>query len=187
MKTVLNAKKRETNKKTKKLLAEGRVPGCVYGFEDGHSEAVSFRAAELRRLKGACAPGTLVTLAYGLAELPAVIREATRQSAGGDCCQLSVQLLSAGKTYDGVARVVLLNRERASGYAIQLLTELPYTAAAEDMTDTVVFDLNTVSSGSTVFVRDLSLFRNEKVKLNVSPDMPVAAIHMSKIQQRRDG
>ena len=99
-----------------------------------------------------------------------------KKRLSGDAEHFSFQVLAADKKVNSVAHIFLKNTELVPGNLEQMLFEVPFSSFPADMIDTVTIDLEGLSVGTVLAVKDIPEFQSEQIDLQINSDSTVLRI-----------
>ena len=105
-----------------------------------------------------------------------LIKEISRNTVKDEIEHIAFLVLEEGRKVNTAAKIVLLNKDKISGYVSQVLFRIPYSALPADLVETVTVDLTELQAGRRLTVKNLPIARNNKVELLLSPESPVLGI-----------
>ncbi|HEX9483534.1 MAG TPA: 50S ribosomal protein L25 [Gemmatimonadaceae bacterium] len=145
----------------RKLRAEGRVPGVVYGHAR-EAQSLSVVARELDRLLGTIAAGsTVVELSIGGAVSNTLIREIQRHPFRKQVLHIDFQELVAGEKVSVNVPLVFVGVPegvRNSGALLeQIVHSIEILVDPADIPNHVDVDVSNLAMGHSLHVRDLKL------------------------------
>ena len=167
---VLNVEKRNEMTKAKKLKKAGLVPGIVYGGNLEETLPIQFSEGEARRLLKHKLKGGNVLLECEGKKLNVLLKEIDCNPVNNQIDNLSFQCLVENEKVESVAQIVLKNRNKMPIMARQFVKEVPYRALPSDLIETIVIDLEKMRAGTSVTVKDLSIYQNPNIKILLEED-----------------
>lgn len=183
----ISAEIRSPQAKAKNLRKAGLVPCCIFGPRLQKSISVQITQDEAKKLLREKHKGSKLEIGVGGEKTTVLIRDISRDPVKDEIEHISFQALVADKKVNTVARVVLLNRDKVSGYVSQALFEIPYAALPADLVDTVTVDLADRKAGCRCTVKDLAIAKNDRIELLLDKDSLVLSIVAKRIPSRNTG
>ena len=104
------------------------------------------------------------------------LHKSKKKRLSGDAEHFSFQVLAADKKVNSVAHIFLKNTELVPGNLEQMLFEVPFSSFPADMIDTVTIDLEGLSVGTVLAVKDIPEFQIEQIDLQINSDSTVLRI-----------
>ena len=92
--------------------------------------------------------------------------------------------MAAGKKFNSVADIVLINKEKVPGVLEQMQMQVPHAAKPKYLLDTVTVDLENLPVGTTLTIGDIPEFQSDEIELQADPGNIVLRISDKK---RMDG
>ena len=167
--STITVQKRDPAAKAKQLRRAGIVPCVIFGAELPESLSVQLGQNEARQLRRTKQDGSKVNVLLEGKTYPTLVRELEYSGASGQVVHISFQVLQAGKKYNSVADIVLLNRDKVAGVLEQMRMRIPHAAEPQNLLDTVAVDLEQVPVGTTLTVGDIPELCSGRIELQVDP------------------
>ena len=158
---ILQAERRNFEKKPKQLRREGIMPGVLYGKSLDSSLPVQFAKKDIERLLKTNSIGSTVKVAVGKDVYPTLLRDFARKPSTTELEHFSFQVLVSGEHVNSTAAIILLNRDLVRGIITQPVSDISYRALPADLVDKIEVDLDGLKPGDTVRVSDLPVCQNE--------------------------
>lgn len=168
--------RRDPKAKGKQLRRQGVTPCAVYGGNLGESISIQMNAIDAEKLARTKMIGSKAELELDGKKLSVLIKEISRNTLNREVEHLGFEALDADTRVNGVAHVVLLNKENIQGIINQTLFEVPYSALPADLIDTITIDMTGFGPGSQVLVSDLDVAKNDKLELQVELGTSVISV-----------
>ena len=172
---VIKVEKRNEQTKANQLRRSGLVPCCVYGGDLPESISIQMDQQPANRLFHTQREGSQVGLELDGRVIPAQIKE-KKKMMSGQVEHFGFQALSANKKVNSVTHIFLKNTELVPGTLEQMLFEVPFASLPADMIDTVTVDLDGMTAGTTLTVKDIPEFQSDKIELQIDADSMVLRI-----------
>jgi large subunit ribosomal protein L25 len=168
---------------SRRLRAEGRVPGIVYGRVT-EPVAVSVDARELRHaLSGAAGVNQLLSIDVAGTSHLAMARSLQRHPVRGTVVHVDFQVVSRDEIVSADVPVTLVGEakevEQAKGVVEQLLTSLTIHARPGSIPNAIEIDVTGLAVGETIRVGQLPLPAG--VTTDVDPEEPVVLAAVSEV------
>ena len=170
------AQKRDLATKAKQLRRAGIVPCVICGAELEESLAIQIDKSTAMQLKRTKRNGSKINLQVDGEVYPGLIKNLEYNGLNDEIVHISFHVLDAGKRVKSVAHIILLNKDKVPGVLEQMQIEVPHIASPEDLIDTVTVDLAEMPIGTTLTIRDIPEFQNEKIELQADADNIVLRI-----------
>ncbi len=168
--------KREGAIKAKKLRRLGFIPANVFGKTLPDPISIQLKESDARRLIRQKREGSKLTLDLDGTRLQVQIKEKEVDAMKGEIQHISFQALTADEKVNSVIHIFLANDDKISGQLEKMLMEIPYASLPGDMIDTITIDLDGVTTGTVLAVKDVPELMNEKIELKVDPEEMVLRI-----------
>lgn len=172
----ISVKKRDVTIKAKRLRRLGMVPGNIIGKSLPESVSIQMEEAEARRLVRQLREGSKVSLDLEGQVIPAQIKEKSLNTLNNEILHLSFQALVANEKVNSVIHILLANEEKAGNQLDKMMMEIPYTSLPGDMIDTITIDLDGMTAGTVVMVKDIPELMNGRIELQADPEEIVLRI-----------
>ncbi|MBE6904887.1 MAG: 50S ribosomal protein L25 [Ruminococcaceae bacterium] len=166
MNTIL-AQKRDPVTKAKQLRRSGIVPCVIYGAGLMESLSIQIDQSAARQLKRTKRNGSKVNIQVDGKTYPTLIKDLEYNSVNDQIVHVSFHVLDAGKKFNSVADIVLINREKVAGVLEQMQMQVPHAAEPEYLLDTVTVNLENMPIGTTLTIGDIPEFQSDKIELQV--------------------
>lgn len=176
----LAAEFRSPQVKAKKLRKDGLIPCSLFGSRYPQTQQLQVQQREAEAILKKRGVGVSVDIALDGQIIPALVREASRNTVTRELEQISFWAYELDQKIETAAKIVIQNREKVPGSVMQVLFTLPYAAYAADLIDNVVIDLSAYPVGSRITVGDLPVAANDKLTLGASPETLVVSIDESR-------
>ncbi len=173
---TIQAEIREPQAKAKALRRQGIVPGSIYGEQGAPSRLISIAAGEAERMLRAVNVGARLEIMLGGQPRAVLLRDAMRDPVSGALQNLGFQAVTDDTRISSTARIVLVDQGKQTASVTQTLFEVPYTALAKDVVDTVYVNVASLPAGTRLTVADLEPLADEKLELGIAPDSLVLKI-----------
>ena len=173
---TIEASVRAGKTKAKQLRRSGIVPCVIYGAGLEASLPIQIPLAAARTLSLTKRVGSQVDVRVGERHYQTLIKELERNRVTDEILHIGFQSLEKGKKANGVADVVLLNRDKVQGVLEQLQMQIPHAAEPEYLLDTVTVDLDGCGVGTIIKVGDIPALRSGRIELRTDPGNIVVRI-----------
>ncbi|MCI0329481.1 MAG: 50S ribosomal protein L25 [candidate division Zixibacteria bacterium] len=177
----VQARKEAGKEKTKKIRAQGLLPGVVYG--EGKSTPVVFNAHEFENLyhsiRGENVLINLEIVNGGKETKKTLIREIQREPVWGKILHVDFQHVSLAKKISVKVPVHLVGTppvgvKETGGILQHTFRELEISCLPTEIPQHIDVDVSLLKIGDSVHVRDLKLA--EGIQILVDPDLSVASV-----------
>ena len=172
----IHVKKRDTGIKAKRLRQLGMVPGNIIGKSLPESFSIQMEEAEARRLVRQLREGSKIAIDLEGQAIPAQIKEKSLNTLNNEILHLSFQALVADEKVNSVIHILLENEEKAGNQLEKMMMEIPYASLPADMIDTITIDLDGMSVGTVVMVKNIPELMSDAIELRVDPEEIVLRI-----------
>lgn len=163
--------------KAKKLRREGYVIGNLFGKEIKGSIPLQIKRKEAERIHRECRKGSQLYLELDDTKYDVLLKEVKYDPMSRQILEMGFQALVKGEKVHSVAEIVLHNKEKvAEGILEQLLEEVSYKAAPEDIVDKIDIDCGDLRLGDSVSVADLELAKDPKVDIVTPKDTVIVNV-----------
>lgn len=179
MNTIM-AQMRDPSAKAKQLRRSGIVPCVVYGAGLAASLSIQIDQSTARKMKRTSRNGSKVNLQVAGKKYPVLIKDLEYNSVNDEIVHISFHILDAGKKYNSVADIVLINRDTVPGVLELIQTQVPHAAEPEHLIDTVTVDLEGLPVGTALTIGDIPEFQSEHIELQADPSSLVLRIRDKK-------
>jgi len=166
---AIQAKMRDVHAKAKQLRRSGIVPCSIYGAGLEESLSIQVSSSDARQLKRTKRTGSLVDVLVEKKRYHALIKDLDYNNLNDEIVHISFQSLEKGKKANGVADIILLNKDKVQGVLEQIQMQIPHAAEPEYLLDTVTVDLENCSVGTVITVGDIPEFQNDNIELHTDP------------------
>lgn len=177
---TITAQMRDPAAKAKQLRRAGITPCVIYGAELPESLSVQIDQRTARQLKRTKRNGSKVKISVGGKIYSTLIKDLEYSTLTDEIVHISFHVLDAGKKYNSVADVVVVNRDKTPGVLEQIQMQVPHAATPENLIDTVTVDLERLPVGTTLTIGDIPEFRSDKIELQAELDGIVLRIRDKK-------
>ncbi len=184
MDTIM-AQMRDPAAKAKQLRRSGIVPCVIYGGGLTESLSVQIDQSTARQLRRTKRNGSKLKVQIEEKAYPTLIKELEYSSLNDEIIHISFHVLDAGKIFNSVADIVLLNKDKVAGVLEQMQIQVPHAAEPEYLIDTVTIDLEDMPIGTTITIGDIPEFKSDKIELKVDPGNIVLRINDKKRTETR--
>lgn len=167
---IINVQKRDFTVKAKKLRRLGLVPGNIFGKSLPETIAVQIEEAVARKLIREKREGSKITLKLDGKSYPVQIKEISLNALTNVILNLSFQALKADEKVNSVAHILVTGDEKIPGILEKMTLEIPYSAFPADMIDTVVLDIEGITAGTIIKVKDIPELMDEKIELQIDTE-----------------
>ncbi len=173
----LNFEKRDLSVKAKKIRKNGMVPCNILDGkkkETIHIQVLDGDARKLLRDKG---KGGAVSLKSSDGDnYHVIVKEIDIMSLNNQLENITFQLLNEDEYVNSFARIILRNKDLVQTMVNQLLTEIPYRSLPQDIVEEVEIDLSVVKSGTGLYLKDLPIWKNDKLSIELKEDTAILYI-----------
>ena len=167
---IINVQKRDFTVKAKKLRRLGLVPGNIFGKSLPETIAVQIEEAVARKLIREKREGSKITLKLDGKSYPVQIKEISLNALTNVILNLSFQALKADEKVNSVAHILVTGDEKIPGILEKMTLEIPYSAFPADMIDTAVLDIEGITAGTIIKVKDIPELMDEKIELQIDTE-----------------
>lgn len=182
---TIRAEIRSPQTKAKTLRKTGSVPCCIFGPSLSETLSIQISQADAEKLLKTGGEGCKAELELDDGKKTVLIKEISRNTVKDEIEHIAFLMLEEGRKVNTTAKIVLLNKDKISGYVSQVLFRIPYSALPADLVETVTVDLTELQVGRRLTVKDLPIARNNKVELLLSTESPVLGIVEKRAQVRK--
>ena len=174
---TLKAEKRSMDVKAKKLRREGYVTGNLFGKEIDGSIPVKMDPLEVDRILKTDHKGSQIMLDVEGTVYNALIKEIDYNSMARRVDEIDFQALVSDEKVHSTAAVVIVNHDKVREGALQeMLNEIAYTALPAALVDQVTVDVEGLTVGDTIRVKDLDIAKNPEISLTTDPEAIVLTV-----------
>ena len=174
---TLKAEKRSMDVKAKKLRREGYVTGNLFGKEIDGSIPVKMDRLEVDRILKTDHKGSQIMLDVEGTVYNALIKEIDYNSMARRVDEIDFQALVSDEKVHSTAAVVIVNHDKVREGALQeMLNEIAYTALPAALVDQVTVDVEGLTVGDTIRVKDLDIAKNPEISLTTDPEAIVLTV-----------
>lgn len=179
---TLKAEKRDLKVKAKRLRREGFVPGNLCGGNLEDSIPLQFTDKDANRFIKGNKKGARLTLDVDSKKYDVMLKDVDYNSINNQIMSIDFQALIADEKILGTAQLVVINDEKTNLFIHQELNELTYKAFPADIVEKIEIDITKFPEGESIYVKDLDIFKNEKIEVIAREDELVVNIseHMKK-------
>ena len=78
--------------------------------------------------------------------------------------------MTADEKVNSVIHILLANDDKVSGQLEKLLMEIPYASLPGDMIDTLTIDIDGITTGTVLMVKDIPELMSDKLELKIDPE-----------------
>ncbi len=78
--------------------------------------------------------------------------------------------MTADEKVNSVIHILLANDDKVSGQLEKLLMEIPYASLPGDMIDTLTIDMDGITTGTILMVKDIPELMSDKLELKIDPE-----------------
>lgn len=78
--------------------------------------------------------------------------------------------MTADEKVNSVIHILLANDDKVSGQLEKLLMEIPYASLPGDMIDTLTIDMDGITTGTVLMVKDIPELMSDKLELKIDPE-----------------
>ena len=154
--------RREGAIKAKKLRRLGFIPANVFGKSLPDPISIQLKESDARRLIHQKREGSKLMLDLEGTGLPVTIK--------GQIQHISFQALTADEKVNSVIHILLVNDDKIPGQLDKMLMEIPYASLPGDMIDTITVDLDGITVGTILTVKDIPELMSDKIELKVDSE-----------------
>ena len=174
---TLKAEKRSMDVKAKKLRREGYVTGNLFGKEIDGSIPVKMDRLEVDRILKTDHKGSQIMLDVEGTVYNALIKEIDYNSMARRVDEIDFQALVSDEKVHSTAAVVIVNHDKVREGALrEMLNEIAYTALPAALVDQVTVDVEGLTVGDTIRVKDLDIAKNPEISLTTDPEAIVLTV-----------
>ena len=102
--------------------------------------------------------------------MPVQIKEKEIDTIKGQIQHISFQALTADEKVNSVIHILLVNDDKIPGQLDKMLMEIPYASLPGDMIDTITVDLDGITVGTILTVKDIPELMSDKIELKVDSE-----------------
>ncbi len=169
--------KRHTNEKAKKIRKNGMVPCSIVDGKKKETLHIQVLEGDIRKLLREKGKGGLVSLKSKDGEdYHVIIKEIDINSLSNQIESITFQLLNENEYVNSFARIILKNKDLVQTRINQLKTEIPYRSLPQDLVEEVVIDLSIIKSGTGISLKELPIWKNEKLSIEQKEDTAILYI-----------
>ena len=163
--------------KAKKLRREGYVTGNLFGKEIDGSIPVKMDRLEVDRILKTDHKGSQIMLDVEGTVYNALIKEIDYNSMARRVDEIDFQALVSDEKVHSTAAVVIVNHDKVREGALQeMLNEIAHTALPAALVDQVTVDVEGLTVGDTIRVKDLDIAKNPEISLTTDPEAIVLTV-----------
>ena len=162
--------KREDAMKAKQLRRLGFIPANVFGKSLPDPISIQLKENDARKLIRQKHEGSKLTLDVDGTRLLVQIKEKAIDSIKGEIQYISFQTLTADEKVNSVIHILLANDDKVSGQLEKMLMEIPYASLPGDMIDTLTIDMDGITTGTVLMVKDIPKLMSDKLELKIDPE-----------------
>ncbi len=78
--------------------------------------------------------------------------------------------MTADEKVNSVIHILLANDDKVSGQLEKMLMEIPYASLPGDMIDTLTIDMDGITTGTVLMVKDIPELMSDKLELKIDPE-----------------
>ena len=78
--------------------------------------------------------------------------------------------MTADEKVNSVIHILLANDDKVSGQLEKLLMEIPYASLPGDMINTLTIDMDGITTGTVLMVKDIPELMSDKLELKIDPE-----------------
>lgn len=78
--------------------------------------------------------------------------------------------MTADEKVNSVIHILLANDDKVSGQLEKLLMEIPYASLPGDMINTLTIDIDGITTGTVLMVKDIPELMSDKLELKIDPE-----------------
>lgn len=180
----LQAQPRTKKEKAQQLKHAGLLPGSLYGGNSGVTTLIKLKQKDAAGLLKEKSKGSRMTLDINGTPESVLFKNYSLDPVSGRVEHVEFLRLVAGELAEGMAHIVLKNKETVTSQIQLMINAIPHRAIPSQLVDMVEIDLNGMKVGDVVHVRDLDIAKNPGVKLLVDADAMVLNIVDSRVMLR---
>ena len=162
--------RREGAIKANKLRRLGFIPANVFGKSLPDPISIQLKESDARRLLHQKREGSKLMLDLEGTGLPVQIKEKEIDTIKGQIQHISFQALTADEKVNSVIHILLVNDDKIPGQLDKMLMEIPYASLPGDMIDTITVDLDGITVGTILTVKDIPELMSDKIELKVDSE-----------------
>lgn len=156
--------------KAKQLRRLGFIPANVFGKSLPDPISIQLKENDARKLIRQKHEGSKLTLDVDGTRLLVQIKEKAIDSMKGEIQHISFQTLTADEKVNSVIHILLANDDKVSGQLEKMLMEIPYASLPGDMIDTLTIDMDGITTGTVLMVKDIPKLMSDKLELKIDPE-----------------
>ncbi|TAK88441.1 MAG: 50S ribosomal protein L25/general stress protein Ctc [Betaproteobacteria bacterium] len=184
MKFEISAQKRETQGTggSRRLRRMGKVPGIVYGGNDGPVNIELDHKALFQHLRDEKFHASILTLDLAGAKLPVLLRAVNMHPFKLQVQHVDFQRVSKDRKIHMKVPLHFVNAEKSpgvkeqGGIASHVLNEVDIVCFPDDLPEYVEVDLGNLSVGHSIHARDLALPKGVELTLHKDENPVVATV-----------
>ena len=154
----------------KNLRRLGFIPANVFGKSLPDPISIQLKESDARRLLHQKREGSKLMLDLEGTGLPVQIKEKEIDTIKGQIQHISFQALTADEKVNSVIHILLVNDDKIPGQLDKMLMEIPYASLPGDMIDTITVDLDGITVGTILTVKDIPELMSDKIELKVDSE-----------------
>ena len=78
--------------------------------------------------------------------------------------------MTADEKVNSLIHILLANDDKVSGQLEKLLMEIPYASLPGDMINTLTIDIDGITTGTVLMVKDIPELMSDKLELKIDPE-----------------
>ncbi len=184
MKFEISAQKRETQGTggSRRLRRMGKVPGIVYGGNDGPVNIELDHKALFQHLRDEKFHASILTLDLAGAKLPVLLRAVNMHPFKLQVQHVDFQRVSKDRKIHMKVPLHFVNAEKSpgvkeqGGIASHVLNEVDIVCFPDDLPEYIEVDLGNLSVGHSIHARDLALPKGVELTLHKDENPVVATV-----------
>lgn len=172
---IINAEKRTPQSKAKRLRKSGFTPCCIYGSHLDESIPIQIEkgeTAKLLRRKGA--RGQSGNQSWRR-ENNGHRQKISRNPVKDENLYIDFHATLADKKVTTKSNIIIIGKEKVTGFIRRLLFEIPYVALPAHIVETVVIDVTGMKGGERMSLSDLDIAKNENIELLLDAETLVSS------------
>ena len=177
---IINAEKRTPQSKAKQLRKSGFTPCCIYGSHLDESIPIQIEKSETAKLLRRKSEGGRVEINLGGEKIMAIVEGISRNPVKDEILHIDFHATLADKKVTTKSNIIIIGKEKVTGFIEQLLFEIPYVALPAHIVETVVIDVTGMKGGERMSLSDLDIAKNENIELLLDAETLVFNVRESR-------
>jgi large subunit ribosomal protein L25 len=166
---TLNVEKRDLEVKAKSLRKNGMIPCSISDRNSKEPILLQISDSEGRKMLREKGNGAKVILQDEAGNTyQTIIKNIVFLPGKNQIEDIAFQKLYEDEYVKTVARVILKNRDKVQAVVNHMVKEIPYRALGKHIVEQVEIDLTKLGKGRGVELKELSIWENENLKINMN-------------------